>query len=132
VSEKVLVLLLGVVLAAGLAGVAVVTDDPLILAVAAAVAFVSVGYAMPARGLLLLLARRQAKPLGVARTAFVFTFLGISMVWATTTALVTSEPYLRMAGWMIVALFSVAGATIVAGIRCAEDLRATPVDEPRP
>jgi hypothetical protein len=132
VSKKVLVFLLGVVLAAGLAGVAVVTDDPLILAVAAAVAFVAVGHVMPARGLPLLLARRQPKPPGVAHTAFLFTFLGILMVWATITALDTTDSYLRLAGWMVLALFSVTGATIVAAFRCAEDLKTAPIDEPRP
>jgi apolipoprotein N-acyltransferase len=130
VSEKALVLLMGVVLAAGLAGVAVVTDDPLILAVAAAVAFVAVGYVMPARGLPLVLARRQPKPPGVARTAFLFTFLGISMVWATELALDFPDSLPRLAGWIALALFNVVGATIVAAARCAEDLKGDPVDEP--
>jgi hypothetical protein len=129
VSKKAPVLLLGVVLAAGLAGAAVVTDDPLILALAAAVAFVAVGYVMPARGLPLI-ARRQPKPPGVAHIAFLFTFLGISMVWATTTALDTTDSYLRLAGWVFVALFSALGATIVAAARCAEDLTGDSVDEP--
>jgi dipeptide/tripeptide permease len=130
VSEKALVLLLGVVLAAGLAGVAVVSDDPLILALAAAVAFVAVGYGMPARRLSLFIARRQPKPPGVAPIAFLFTFLGISMVWATTTALSTTDSYLRLAGWVFVTLFSALGATIVAAHRCAEDLTGDPVDKP--
>jgi hypothetical protein len=131
VSERVLVLLLGVVVAAGLAGLAVVTDDPLILAVAAAVAFVSVGYVLPARGLPLFIVRRQPKPPGVARAAFVFTLLGIFMVWATTIALDATDSYIRLSGWIALAFISVGGATIVAAIRYAEGLKSDPIDEPR-
>jgi hypothetical protein len=76
VPEKMLILLIGVVLAAGLGGLAVVGDGPPILACAATLAFVAVGNVMPARGLPLLIVRRQGKPLGVARAAFLFAFLG--------------------------------------------------------
>jgi apolipoprotein N-acyltransferase len=66
----------------------------------------------------------------VARVAFVFTMLGIFMVWATTVALDFPDSFLRLAGWISLALFSVAGATIVAAVRCTEDLKDEPIDEP--
>jgi dipeptide/tripeptide permease len=123
VPEKTVVLLGGAVLAAGLAVLAVVTGDPLILAVAAAVAFVAIGHVLPTRRLSLFIARRQPKPLGTARTAFVFSLLGIFLVWASTIALDFPETLLRTAGWISVALFIVAGAVLVAAARCTEDLK---------
>jgi hypothetical protein len=126
-----LVLLVGVVLAAGLAGLAVLTHDRLILAVAAAGAFVAVGYVMPARGLPLFIARRRPKPPAAARIAFLFTTLGIFMMWATAIALDATDSYLRLTGWLALVLFSVTGAIIVAAIRCAEDLQGDPIDQPR-
>ena len=125
-------LLLGVVLAVGLAGLAVVTDDPLILALAAAVAFVAVGYVMPARGLPLLIVQRQRRPLGVAGAAFLFAFLGIWLVWASTTALDATLPSLQLTGWLALVCFSLIGVIFVAALRCAEDLNAGPVKEPKP
>ena len=54
----------------------------------------------------------------------------LAVVWATTTALSTTDSYLRLAGWVFVTLFSALGATIVAAARRAEELTGDPVDKP--
>jgi hypothetical protein len=126
-----LILLLGVVLAAGLGGLAVVGDGPPILACAATLALVAVGNVMPARGLPLLIVRRQGKPLGVARAAFLFAFLGIWLSWASTVALDAPDSYQRFAGWVALAGISSTGASIVAAIRCAEAIKAGRSEESR-
>ena len=130
-SESILAFLGGAILATGLGAVAVVGDDPLVLAVAAAVAFVSAGHVMPARGLTPLIPHRQPVRTGAARGAFVFAFLGIALVWASITALDTTLPSLRVVGWGALVCFIATGAVIVATIRCAEELAASRAEVPR-
>ncbi|MEV0291905.1 MULTISPECIES: hypothetical protein [unclassified Kribbella] len=130
-SKRILAFLGGVVLATGLGATAVTGDDPLVLAFAAAIAFVSAGHVMPARGLMPLIARRQPVRTAAASRAFVFAFLGIALVWASITALDTTLPSLRVVGWGALACFIATGAVIVATYRFAEELAAGRAEEPR-
>jgi hypothetical protein len=124
VKEKLLVLLGGVVLAVVVGGVAVVGDGPPILACAATVAFLALGYVLPPRGLTLFIVRRQRKPLGVAGAAALFAFLGVWLVWASTVALDATDSYTRFTGWVVLAWFTTMGASSVSALRCAESQRA--------
>jgi hypothetical protein len=60
----------------------------------------------------------------------VFAFLGIALVWASTIALDTTRPSLRLVGWLALVCFSAVGATIVAVFRCAAEMSAGRVEKP--
>jgi hypothetical protein len=118
------------VLAAGLIGavvfavMAVLLDMAPYLALGGMAAFVAIGYVLPFRGLPLLLARRQRKPTGVPGTAVIFTVLGITMSLFSTTAIDGVDSSIQAAGWFGVTMLTAMGATIVACLRCADELKA--------
>jgi hypothetical protein len=118
-----LVLAAGVIGAVVLAVMAVV-DMPGYLAFGATAAFVAIGYVLPFRGLPLLLARRQREPTGAPGVAVIFTLLGIIMSLFCTTAVDGADSSIQAAGWFGVAMMTALGAITVAGLRCAESLRA--------
>ncbi|WP_329000872.1 hypothetical protein OHA18_41385 [Kribbella sp. NBC_00709] len=127
--EKVLSLLGGALVTCMVGGFAIAMDGPPLLACAAAAAFVALGSVLPARGLARLIVQRQRKPLDVAGVAFLFAFLGVWLVWASTMALDASTSWLRFTGWVVLAWFSAMGASFVAALRHADDLRAVRTDD---
>lgn len=128
VRDKVLPLLGGALAACVVGAVAIAADGPPLLACAAAVAFVALGYVLPPRGLARFIVQRQRKPLEVTGVAFLFAFLGIWLVWASTMALDAGTSWLRLTGWVILAWFSAMGASFVTALRHADDLRAGRTD----
>ncbi|MFC0627740.1 hypothetical protein [Kribbella deserti] len=117
ISDKPLSLALGLVVAVAVGALAVIGEAPPILACAVAGAIIVLGYLIPVSGLPRMLARRQPKPMGFARTAFVFAFLGIWLSWASSQALEPPDPFLRLAGWIFLAVFVIVGAIVVAASR---------------
>ncbi|WP_405072069.1 hypothetical protein OG558_22555 [Kribbella sp. NBC_01510] len=122
--KKMLVLAAAVLGAVVMAVMAVVLDMPGYLAFGATAAFVAIGYVLPFRGLPLLVARRQREPTGVPGVAVIFTVLGIIMSLFCTTAVDGADSSIQAAGWFGVAMMTALGAITVAGLRCAESLRA--------
>jgi hypothetical protein len=127
-----LILLVGVVLAAALVAVAVATDAGPILAGAATLAFVALGYVVPARRLPLFIVQRLRKRMGVGRAAFLFAVLGICLSEAAAVALDATDSYTRFSGWVALGGFSAIGASFVAAIRRTEAMKAGRVGEPQP
>ncbi|WP_344231488.1 hypothetical protein [Kribbella hippodromi] len=126
---KVLALLGGALAACVMGGVAIAADGPPLLACAAAATFVALGSVLPPRGLGRFIVRRQRKPLDVTGVAFLFAFLGVWLVWASTMALDAGTSWLRFTGWVVLAWFSATGAGFVAALRHAEALRASHTDD---
>ncbi|WP_141855714.1 hypothetical protein [Kribbella jejuensis] len=126
--DKVLALLGGALVACVVGGVAIASDAPPVLACAAAVALVALGPVLPPRGLARFIVRRQRKPLEVTRVAFLFAFIGIRLVWASTKALDASTSWLRFTGWVALTWFGTMGASFVAALRQAAALRVGRTD----
>jgi hypothetical protein len=124
--------LLGTALAAALVAVAVATDARPILAGAATLAFVALGYVVPARQLPLFIVRRLRKRMRVGRAAFLFAVLGICLSEAAAVALDATDSYTRFSGWVALGGFSAIGASFVAAIRRTEVMKAGRVGEPQP
>ena len=126
VSHKVVALLGGALVACVVGGVAIAADAPPLLACAAAVAFVALGSVLPPRGLARFVVRRQLS--GVTAVAFLFAFLGICLLWPSTTALDASTSWLRLTGWIVLAWFTALTASFLAALRHANSLRTSRPD----
>jgi len=126
VPQKMLVLIVGMIGAVVLGVMAVVLDAPAYLAFGATAAFIAIGTAMPFRGLARYLATRQPKGTEVVpRAAASFTTLGVVLSLFCTQAIEANDSVIRAIGWFAVVLVSAAGAIVVAGLRCNENLNAT-------